>query len=458
MWYIPNSDKEVAREMLSEIRADSVAELFSDVPERILLDKPPEIGDPLDEIHLERLSATYLSKNTTSADSLSFLGAGIWDNHVPAVIDEIASKQGFYTGYTPYQPEASQGALQAIFEYQSLICELTGMEVASASLYDWSTALAEAALMAIRITHGSKLVVSEAISPERLDVLTTYARPIGAKIETIPFDPDKAWIELDALEGSVDDQTAMVYLENPNFFGVIDENATEAAEIVHRRDSLLVVGVDPISLGLLKPPGEYGADVVVGEGQALGSYPSFGGPLLGILATRFDRRLVTQMPGRLVGMTWSNKNVRGYVITLQTREQHIRRERATSNITTNESLMAIRAAAYVSLLGPSGLKSLCRKVLLNTNYLIKGIGSIPGLQAPVFDSAHFREFLVRSRGRTWSEMNSRLLKAGIFGGLDLKTFRPAFPGLDEVALFATTERHERQDLDVLIRALGEVVA
>ena len=459
MRYIPNAKKEIIRMMLDEIGVKDVEGLFSDIPERLRLKSPSEIGNPMDEITLYLEAKEVLSRNVTTDEFLSFLGGGVWNHYIPAVVDEIASKQEFYTAYTPYQPEISQGALQAIFEYQSLIAELTGMDVVSASHYDWSTALAEAALMSMRINHRRKHLISTAISPERLCVLRTYLSSLDASIIPLDYEKDTGFVDLDDLKRKIDDDTCMVYVENPNFFGVIDENVTELADIVHEKGAILVIGVNILSLGILKPPGEYGADIVVGEGQQLGIYQSFGGPLLGIIATRFDRRFVRQMPGRLIGMTWSKKGVRGYVITLQTREQHIRRERATSNITTNESLMAIRAAVYLALLGKDGLKSLCEKVLVNTAYLVKRLNSIEGLEAPVFRSKHFQEFLVRSQKKKWSEIQQHLLKRGILAGISLKERFPGyFDELGEVALLATTEIHTKADLDRLVQEIEEVVA
>ncbi len=459
MHYIPNTKKEIIRAMLEEIGVREIEDLFSDIPDRLKLNNPPEIGDPLDEITLYREAKEVLSKNMTTDEFLSFLGGGVWNHYIPAVVDEIASKQEFYTAYTPYQPEISQGALQAIFEYQSLIAELTGMDVVSASHYDWSTALAEAALMSMRINHRRKHIISTAISPERLCVLRTYLSSLDASIIPLDYEKETGFVDLDDLKRKIDDDTCMVYVENPNFFGVIDENITELAEIVHEKGAILVIGVNTLSLGILKPPGEYGADIVVGEGQQLGMYQSFGGPLLGIIATRFDRRFVRQMPGRLIGMTWSKKGVRGYAITLQTREQHIRRERATSNITTNESLMAIRAAVYLALLGKDGLKSLCEKVLLNTAYLVRRLNSIEGLEAPVFRSKHFQEFLVRSQKKKWSEIQQQLLKRGILAGISLKERFPGyFDELGETALLATTEIHTKADLDRLVGEIQGVVA
>lgn len=450
--FIPNWDEGTIREMLREIGVADLKDLFRDIPREVLLEEPPDIGPAMDEPSVEALALQVLSDNRGSHEFRCFLGGGAWDHYVPPLVDELSEKQEFYTAYTPYQPEISQGALQALFEYQSLICELTGMDVANSSLYDWSTALGEAARMALRVTHKSRIVVSKSAHPERLEVLRTYVGHV-AHIEVLDYDPKRGITPLESVESAVDEDTAMVYLEYPNFFGVAEEPLEGAADAAHKAGALFTVGVDPSALGVLRPPGELGADVVVGEGQPLGLHMSFGGPYLGIFAVREDFRLIRQMPGRLIGMTRSKDEVRGFVMTLQTREQHIRQERATSNITTNEALMAIRAAIYLSLLGPSGMRTLGEKILANSHYLQKRIDELPGYSAPRFDSFHFKEFLVVSEKRSWDEVRRRLLEKRILAGLDVGRW---YPELANCALFSTTERHSKADLDALVEALREV--
>jgi len=452
MWWLPNSDISIERRLLRILGLEDIDPLFSDIPQSLIKKKPPDLPS-YDEIEVEQVFRRIISENCCLGEWKFFLGGGCWFHYVPAVIDEVSSKQEFYTSYTPYQAEISQGALQAIFEYQSLMAELLEMDVVNASHYDWSTALAEAALMTMRITKRKEILVPENMHPERLEVLRTYLFGAGGRIRTYSFDKKRGTVLLDSLDPNSD--TAMVYLENPNFFGVVEDEAEAVGEKAHSKGALYVMGVDPLSLGILKPPGECGADIAVGEGQHLGSYPSFGGPSLGIMAAKWDLRLVRQMPGRLIGMTWSKSGVRGYVMTLQTREQHIRQERATSNITTNESLMAIRAAVYLSLMGAEGLRNICMKIIGNTQYLIEEIGSLDKFESPVFDQVHFREFLVRS-SLDWDVVNSQLRSMKIIGGLPLSRFGEKFRELGNSALFCTTEIHSKDDLDLLVHALRRV--
>ncbi|MGB9630902.1 MAG: aminomethyl-transferring glycine dehydrogenase subunit GcvPA [Candidatus Methanodesulfokora sp.] len=442
---LPNSD--LVDEMLRRMGLRDISDLFSDVPKEIMLEKPPDIGRSLSEVEIEREFDGIALKNIIG---LCFMGGGCWFHYVPAVVDEIAGKQEFYTSYTPYQAEVSQGALQAIFEYQSLMAELLNVDVVTASHYDWSTALAEAAFMSARVTHRRKIMVPGNMHPEREEVLKTYARGPNLKIERYEFDRETGEVDLSSLKP--DDDTAMVYFESPNFFGIVERGAEEIAEIAHEKGALLTAGVDPLSLGIFKPPE---ADIVVGEGQHLGSYPSFGGPSLGIIGVRMDARLIRQLPGRLIGMTESFDGKRGYCMALQTREQHIRHEAATSNITTNESLMAIRAAVYLSLLGRSGIRSLCEKIIANTNYMAERMEKI-GLK-PVFKGVRFREVAVNGE-KDWVYVNKELLKRGIIGGAPLRKLFPGrFDEIGNIALFSTTELHRREDIDLLINSLREVI-
>ncbi len=450
---VPNSDENTVKIMLSKMGLSSISDLFSDVPREIVLREPPNIGEGIEEEELEREAREILRLNLTAEDARCFLGGGIWDHFVPPLVDFIASRQEFLTAYTPYQAETSQGALQAIFEYQSLICELTGMDVASASLYDWSTALAEAARLAIRVTRRRKVVIPRSAHPERREVLRTYLRPLGVDVVEVPYLGEEGTVDLEALEGSADD-AAMIYLESPNFFGVVEDSVEAAADLAHSRGALAAVGVDPLALGVMRPPGEQGADVVVGEGQHLGSPMSFGGPSLGIMAVRGEMRLVRQMPGRLIGMTVSADGLRGFTMALQTREQHIRQERATSNITSNESLLAIRAAVYLTLLGEEGIRSLGLKLVASSAYLMRRISEIAGLEAPVFSGFHFKEFLVRAEGIDWSEIPERMARSGFLGPLPIGRW---YGELYDCALTAVTERLTKEDMDSFADALGEGV-
>ncbi len=445
MGLIPNDDPETIRIMLSYIGVKDIKELYSDVPNEILLSNPPEIGSPLKEADLSSLFESITS--SVPEIRLSFTGGGIADHYVPAIVDEIVSKQEFYTSYTPYQPEISQGLLQAIFEYQSLMAELLDMDVVNASLYDSGSALGEAARFSMRVTKRKRIIYAKNANPERLSVLSTYVSPLDVELVSVPYDEETGRISLASLEAQLNEDTAMVYLENPNFFGIIEEEAEEVADLVHEKGGLFVVGVEPISLGVIRPPGDYGADVVVGEGQSLGGYLNFGGPSLGIFAIKSTRKMIRQVPGRLIGMTKDLEGTRSYMMVLQSREQHIRQEEATSNITTNSQLMALRAAIYLSLLGPDGLRDLGRKILLNTEYLRRSIEELPCFKVP-FKSKFFRDLPVVSEGPSWKEVNLHLLYKGIAGGFVPSTIYKEFP--ESLAILATTERHCKRDIDELI--------
>ncbi len=444
---IPNERTDIMKKMLSYLGINSLEELYYDVPRDILMRDPPDIGPPITEVELESL----LDQIAKLGIRLTFTGGGLADHYVPPMVDEIVSKQEFYTAYTPYQPEVSQGLLQSIFEYQSLLAELLSMDVVNASLYDSGSALGEAARYSMRVTGKRKIVVSGNVNPERLTVLSTYLSPLNSEVEVVPYDEKTGRVSLDMFEQVLDEDTAMVYVENPNFFGIIEEDVEEIAEVIHGKGGLFVVGVEPISLGVIKPPGEYGADVVIGEGQSLGGYLNFGGPSLGIFAIRGGRRMIRQVPGRLIGVTVDAEGTRGYMMVLQSREQHIRQEEATSNITTNSQLMAIRAAVYLSLLGPDGLRELGRKILANTAYLKTKINELPCYEVP-FKGAYFRDLAVISKEVPWSEVNASLLKEGIAGGFVPSAIYDGY--LPELAILSTTERHSKRDIDYLFSILG----
>ena len=380
--------------MLGEIGLQSIDELFKDIPASIQskahLQIPPGMSEMDTKRHLEGL----LGKNLSTREMLSFLGAGIWPHHVPAAIDAIVSRGEFLTSYTPYQAEISQGMLQTLFEYQSLICELTEMDYANSSMYDWSTALGEAARMATRVTDRDEFIVPRYTHPERLATLRVFCEPVGIKVTEVAQDKRTGSIDLSDLKRKLSSRTAGMYLEYPSFLGFVEEAVDEIGSMVHQAEALLVVGSEPISLGVLKPPGEFNADIVVGEGQPLGNHMNYGGPLLGIFACRGDA-LLRQMPGRIIGKTTTQDGKQdAYCMALQTREQHIRRAKATSNICTNEALLALAAAMYLSLLGPKGIENLCSIILDRTRYAIERLGKVSGLKAPGFDAFHFMEFVI----------------------------------------------------------------
>jgi glycine dehydrogenase subunit 1 len=453
--YIPNT-REIREQMLREIGVASIDELFADIPAKVRLTRKLKLPGPMSELEVKRHLQAMLAKNKPFTQMLSFLGAGAWAHHIPAHVQELARRSEFLTSYTPYQPEISQGMLQALFEYQSMICELVGMDVANASMYDWATALGEAALMCVRITGRRKFLVPRLLSPERLATLKNYASGPSLELVRIGYDRRTGQLDLSELHRELGPNAAGVYVENPNYLGFLETQVEEIASAAHAAGALFVVGVNPISLGLLKAPGDYGADIVIGEGQPLGNPVSFGGPLLGIFACREDRKFLRQMPGRLVGVTTSlDGKVRGYVMVLQAREQHIRREKATSSICSNESLCAVAAAIYLASLGPRGLRELAEICVSNSNYAMRKLGAIKGLKAPIFDAPHFNEFTLNCDDLDMSiaKLNAELLRRGIQGG---KPVRDEFPELGETSLICVTELHSRDDIDRLVSALVEI--
>ncbi len=452
MSYVPHTDADV-RAMLAAIGVERVADLFADVPERVRF---PDIvlPAPLSEMEILRELREMSTANAAAGELVTFLGAGAYNHYVPSVVGHVVGRSEFYTAYTPYQPEISQGTLQAIFEYQSMICALTGTEVSNASHYDGATALAEAVIMALNVARlrRKKVVVSPHIHPEYRATVRTYTQSMGL---TLAGDEDSGLTDvadsLETLSGLVDGDTACVLVQNPDFFGrLASPSALQAlADACHAHKSLLVVVVDPISLGLFKPPGEYGADVVVGEGQALGNALNFGGPYLGFFACR--QKYVRKMAGRLAGQTVDTEGRRGFVLTLSTREQHIRRERATSNICTNEALVALAAAVYLAALGRSGLARVAEMCYHKAHYAARLIDQLDGFSL-VDDAPFFKEFVVKCP-QPVADINDALLEWGIIGGYDLGR---AFPGLDDHALLCVTEMNSREDIEELVAVLEEV--
>jgi glycine dehydrogenase subunit 1 len=454
--YIPNSDETIVRQMLDEIGARSIEELFKDIPPLIRSNADLRIPEGMSELETRRHVESILAKNISTREMLSFLGAGIWPHHIPAAIDAILSRGEFLTSYTPYQPEISQGMLQTLFEYQSLVCELAGMDYANSSSYDWSTALGEAARMASRVTGRHEFIVPRYIHPERLATLRIFCEPVGIKVIEAAQDSRTGSLDLLDLKSKLGPGTAGVYLEYPSFLGFVEGAAAEIGSLVHKVGGLFVVGIEPISLGVLKPPGDFNADIVVGEGQPLGNHMNYGGPLLGIFACNGET-LLRQMPGRIIGKTTTQDGKQdAYCMALQTREQHIRREKATSNICSNEALLALAASMYLSLLGPKGIESLCSAILDRTNFAMERLRTLDGVVAPAFDAFHFMEFAVNfdKTGKKIAEINSALLNAGIQGGLDLSTY---FPELGQSALYCFTEVHSHEDIEMLTDKLRQIL-
>ena len=455
--YIPNSLPAIKQEMMREIGVKSIDELYADIPEKYRLKKPLNLPEALSEFEVKKHVEALLSKNRTYSDMSVFLGAGCWPHYVPAVVKNIVQRSELLTSYTPYQPEISQGMLQALFEYQSMICELTGLEVANCSVYDWASALGEAARMAARLTRRNEILVPRIVHPERLSTLQVYAEPVGMKIKHVGYDKETGQMSLEDLKNKISDKTAAVYIENPSYLGFVETEVEEIGREARAHGSLFIVGVDPTSLGILRSPGDYGADVVVGEAQPLGNAMNFGGPLLGMFACRDDLRLIRQMPGRIIGMTKTmDGSRRGFCMALQTREQHIRREKATSNVCTNEALCAVASAVYMALLGPEGLRELGETIMCKANYAVHLLSKIDGVKAPVFKSAHFKEFTVNFDGTGLSveDMHEKLLKREIQGGKDISK---EFPELGETALYCATEIHSKEEIDHLATALEEIL-
>jgi len=434
--------------MLKELNVSSIEDLFSDVPKNVR--KGFNIGNGKTEYEVLRELREIARMNKCALDMPVFLGGGLRIHYVPAAVLEIISRSEFYTSYTPYQPEISQGMLQALFEYQSLMADLTGMEVVNASMYDSATALGEAARMAYSINRRRKIVIPKHLNWEKRSVLENYVKGINMEIVEVPYDPEKGIIDEEALKDAIDENTAAVYVEYPNFFGIINEHVKLASELAKEERALLIVGVDPIALGVLKPPGEFDADIVVGEGGLLGNLPGFGGPLLGIFATK--KKYVMKMPGRLIGLGEDSEGKRAFLMVLQAREQHIRRYKATSNICTNEALCAVASAVYLSLLGKHGLRRLAKLNMYKARKLMSMINSIDGFKAPYFDGYHFNEFTVFSEVDPYI-VHEGLLKRGVHGGLILAD---VFPELYKVMLYATTEIHTEEDYEMLIKGLREV--
>jgi glycine dehydrogenase subunit 1 len=444
MPYFPNTPDE-QRAMLDAIGAGSIEELFDSVPAELRLGRPLAMPPAMGELELTAHLTALAGRNTSAEQAACFLGGGSYDHFIPAVVDFVAARSEFTTSYTPYQAEVSQGNLQALFEYQTLITQLTGMDVSNSSLYDGGSAAAEAVLMAMHATgRSARLVTAGSVHPEYRQVLAAYLANLGVELVTVAV-PDGG-VAPAALEAAVDHRTACVLLQHPNFFGCLEEMAP-LAEITHRRGALLIVSFDPISLGLLRRPGDYGADIAVAEGQSLGNPLSFGGPYLGIMACR--EQFVRRMPGRLVGQTVDRRGKRCWVLTLQTREQHIRRDKATSNICTNQGLLALRAAVYLAAVGPGGLRAVAELCLHKARYAAARLCAGTALTA-AFGRPTFKEFVVRLRGGRVEEFLEAALRHDIFAGVPLARW---YPELSDGLLVAVTEKRTRAQIDRLA-ALG----
>jgi glycine dehydrogenase subunit 1 len=447
MPYISNTPAD-QQAMLEAIGIGSLDELFAAIPAELRLNRPLAIGPALTEMELTTHLTELAERNSPAGKKVCFLGGGSYDHFIPAIVDTIASRGEFYTSYTPYQPEASQGNLQVFFEYQTLITQLTGMDVSNASLYDGGSAVAEAALMAISATgrHGH-VVTARSVHPEYRQILATYLANLGVELVTVSAaDGRNAPAELQA---AVTRDTACVLVQHPNFFGCL-EAVDELTSIAHEAGALMVVSVDPLSLGLLKRPGDYGADIVVAEGQSLGTPMSFGGPYLGIIACR--DQFVRRLPGRIAGETVDRRGKRCFVLTLQTREQHIRREKATSNICTNQGLFALRATVYLAALGPQGLRETAELCLRKAHYATGRLTAESSFQL-AFAQPTFKEFVVRAPGQDVAALLERACEAGYLAGVPLGRW---YEELSDCFLVTVTEKRSRAEIDGLVTCLEKL--
>jgi glycine dehydrogenase subunit 1 len=433
-------------QMLETIGVSSVEELFRDIPAGVRFDRELDLERPLSESELSAHMAELAARNVDTTQELSFLGAGIYDHYVPAVVDAVLQRGEFLTAYTPYQPEMSQGVLQAIFEYQTAICELTGMDVSNASGYDGTTVTADACYIAKHATGKTKVVVTEATNPQVRQVVKTYAPGFGMEVVEVPH--RNGATDPDALRTAAEGAAAVIF-QQPNFFGVL-EAAPELAAAANDAEALAIAHVDPLSLGVLEAPARYGCAIALGEGQGAGNFPSYGGPHYGFLAAR--KEFIRRMPGRIVGETVDAAGERGYVLTLQTREQHIRREKATSNITTNQTLLAFGGLVYLTWLGPQGLRELGQTCLSLSAYAKQQLQERAGLELVFPERTTFKEFAVRV-GRNARDVIRDARDRGVHPGYALGR---DYEGMDDVLLVAVTEKRTPQEIDRLAEVLAEV--
>jgi len=440
--YIPNTEADKKR-MLESIGVNSISDLFSDIPDDLKLNRKLNINDPMSEIEILEHMKGLAAKNKSTDDLICFLGAGVYDHYIPSIVKHLAMRSEFYTAYTPYQPEISQGTVQVIFEYQTMLTNLTGMDVTNASMYDGPTAAAEAAIMACENTRRKSVVVSKTVNPETRKVLKTYLTT--RNIEIVEVDMADGVTDFEKLKSVVDKNTAAVLVQSPNFFGII-EDVTEVEKLIHENKGNLIMYVDPISLGILKTPGDLGADIVVGEGQSLGNRLNYGGPLLGFLAT--TSKLVRKLPGRIVGQSVDQDGKRAFVLTLQAREQHIRRYKATSNICSNQGLNMVMAAIYLVTMGKKGLREVALQSTQKAHYAYNEIIK-SGKFKPMFNQPFFKEFAVTSDLEA-NKVNKELLNKGILGGYELGRDYAEF---NNGLLFCVTEKRTKEEIDKLVSAL-----
>lgn len=441
--YIPNTPED-EKQMLESIGVDSIDRLFDDIPNDLKLGRRLNLEAPISEIELLSRIGKIASTNQCTIDNTCFLGAGAYDHYIPTVIDALTSRQEFFTAYTPYQPEISQGTVRVIFEYQTMIADITGMDVANASLYDGQTACAEAAVMAVAdVKKSDTILVSKSVSPESRAVLKTYMK--FRDVEVVEVDIEDGVTSISHLESLMGKNVAGLIVQSPNFFGLLED--VEAIEkVVHTTKANLILSTDPIALGILKKPSEMNVDIVIGEGQGLGNYMNFGGPYLGFIAC--SNKLTRKMPGRIVGQSADAAGNRGFVLTLQAREQHIRRYKATSNICSNQGLIAVRATIYMATLGKKGLREVATQCLQKSHYAYNKLIE-SGKATPVFNKPFFKEFAVKLN-RNVDEINAELMEQNILGGYNLAK---DYSELENTMLICVTEKRTKAEIDNLVEVI-----
>ena len=445
MAYLYNTPEQ-QQEMLKTIGVDSIDALLQQIPKKLQLDRPLDLPDPLTELELQQRVESLAAEN--HADRVCFMGGGAYDHFIPSVVDELASRGEFYTAYTPYQPEASQGSLQAFFEFQSLVCALTGFDVANASLYEGGTAVSEAAFMAMRVNRRrGKILISEGVHPEYRHVVETYVRNLETEVVTIPTVDGRT--DLEQAKKLIDGETSCLIFQQPNVFGCV-EPAEELCEIAKEAGALSVASFDPISLGVMTRPADFGADIAVAEGQSLGIPLQYGGPYLGLFACR--KEYVRKMPGRLISMATDRDGKPCYVLGLQTREQHIRRDKATSNICTNQGLLALRATFYLSLMGPEGLKQAAQLACQKAHYAATELTKIDGVEL-MYTAPFFKEFTLRVKGGA-TPFIEKAAAAGFDIGPEFERFPNIGQNAREGVLVAVTESRTKHEIDALVQAVS----
>jgi glycine dehydrogenase subunit 1 len=451
--------EDAKRAMLKSIGKTSIEELFSNIPEKFRLNRDLNITESHTEIEVARRMQELAEKNDSADSGRVFMGDGLGMHYIPSATTSLAGRSEFVTSYTSYQPEVSQGMLQTLFEYQSLMAELLEIDVVNSSMYDMASALAEAILMSVRVKKKRrKVLVPGTINPVHWRVVNTYTEPLDIELEKIDYNRTTGQIDVTDLESRLNENVAGVYLENPSYLGFIETGIDKISKLVHDADALLIAGVDIMSMGVLRPPGDYEADIVVAEGQGLGSPMSYGGPLLGIFGCVDNMKLIRQLPGRLVGMTRTSDEPfnRGFVLTLSPREQHIRREKATSNICSNQALIAVTAAIDASLLGPDGFREIGETIIYKSHYAANRLSGLSGVRAPSIGDTFWKEFVVSfTNGVTAQSVHEGLLKRGIHGG---KILTSEFPDLGESMLMCVTEIHTKDAIDELVNAIDQILS